>query len=613
MSIVPVPSGSVFAYNGWTFGPYTKTRFIEKPITSADNRTVKFSELTFNTSGWLTQVEADAANAAAGGSLDAAMVSLRRKLQVHGKRLQFVNYGMGKNLDIGGTGPDALRDCNFGPKAGQFTWQSLGGAPLGCHGAMFEWSVTTWLPECATFTFGPGVFVEIACTASYDVGEDGLVTITYAGSAQIPMSLRSDGTFERNIDDELAGIINFVPEGFRRKIQRTLSADRASVRFSIVDRQIEVAHPDDVVTIDMRQSISQDRPFAPLWTGSITGTLRMDPMAPKVLAYHRFMNIATQRILTARNMILPGMSNQILPGVLKMEEDLFRNESRFSLGFKLIGKHFGIENIVENSGMWRPLINASNPPMQEPWTARSSGASLAGRSQYSYGYLRARFNNSLDVIVDPCSGPAPEANLTPSTSVSQNQAAQAAEDESPFDDDMPTVTLSPADGFTATATWVDWHCILRRLAEHNVVRHKPLSGTVSTQAPDFDLFGQVDSIAADKFTPKHGWTASVPDMVQQVASPSLRVLLSGYGIRVNYRVNPPKLLNYGGKAAILEFEDVQEQELGISEGVIVYRTDWDLVYLIPDVPADVPFPANVSTFTDGSEGQMPELQSGIQG
>jgi hypothetical protein len=46
-------------------------------------------------------------------------------------------------------------------------------------------------------------------------------------------------------------------------------------------------------------------------------------------------------------------------------------------------------------------------------------------------------------------------------------------------------------------------------------------------------------IAADKSEPTHGWSIDVPDIVQQTASPSFTLTLTGFGVRVADRVDPP--------------------------------------------------------------------------
>src|SRR5579862_4734324 len=93
---VPVPADVIFSYNGYNFSPYIYTRLVEKPITSGDNRQVKFSELTISVTGWITQLDADGlVGAVAGEPLDAFMLRLRRQLQVHGKTLKYVNKGYG--------------------------------------------------------------------------------------------------------------------------------------------------------------------------------------------------------------------------------------------------------------------------------------------------------------------------------------------------------------------------------------------------------------------------------------------------------------------------------------------------------------------------------------
>ena len=71
------------------------------------------------------------------------------------------------------------------------------------------------------------------------------------------------------------------------------------------------------------------------------------------------------------------------------------------------------------------------------------------------------------------------------------------------------------------------------------------------------------------------------------------------GVRVGHRVNPPKMLTYGGQPAILQQERIRETTMGVSEKTEMYRTDWELTYLIPSAPTSIPLPANPALGTDG--------------
>jgi hypothetical protein len=712
---VPVPDGVVFAYNGVTFGPYVRTKVMEEPVQSGDNRMVKCSKLTIHASGWITQDDAGAdfeVNAAtvvnggagylvndvvtfqggsflvqaaivvtqvdgggaitgfsfllpggnrgnyqvrpsnnvsvAGGAglgatfslkwdvlnyntLDALMLSIRRKLQVNGKHLQYVNEGYGADLNINdpAAGAVGIRDVQFGPKPGAFNWWTLGGAPTGCFGAGFEWTVTTWIAECSQFNIAPGVFLEVSFTVDYSTDEAGIVTITYHGNAQIPMSLRSDNTLDRNIDSEIQRIIRGAPTGFIRRMSRQLSADRANCSFMITDTQLEVPYPNGVVHIDMRQRIHQHKAtfLCPIWNCTISGTVRISPTAVRSLAWRVFYNLAMSRIAFTQNhaaVVAQQLNPQPLQGMharfwkpsifvmgTNMEEDFFKNESRFVIDYKILGAPFDI--IARVSGLWQPVVN-NGIANTDVFTAQSWSASLANNAQAFRGYLGANFPNANEVVIDVCNGPFTSQNQIGQVSANFNRRDQTVS-SGPSESDLEQIepgnlqyasTSVGADideRYPVESSWLAWECVPELITEHNQVRHKPLAGTITTDTPEIDPFGEVDDVADDVSLPSAGWSSTVSDKTQQVASPSLTIRLVGYGVRIGRRVNAPKLISYGDQPAVLKRESIAEKKLASSVDFVMYRIDWVLEYIIPGAPDSLPLPANPFLGAEGEPGE----------
>lgn len=83
------------------------------------------------------------------------------------------------------------------------------------------------------------------------------------------------------------------------------------------------------------------------------------------------------------------------------------------------------------------------------------------------------------------------------------------------------------------------------------------------------------------------------------ASPSMVVQLVGFGIRMGYRVPVPRMHSYGGAPVVLKHEDVNEQTLGASSTLTVYRSDWTLMYLVASAPSQIPLIANPVLGLDG--------------
>lgn len=643
--MVPVPAGVVLSYGGYTFGPYVKTKATGKPIPGSGDRTVKYTQWTITVNGWLTQADADAFAAAqrpplaSGLTLDAFMVALRRKLQRHGKPLQYVNKGLGVDLNINNPA-GGIRDVAMGPRAGDFNFQKpLGGAPDGCHSCVFDWSISFTIQECANARYnpGPGNFTDVTFTVAYDTDEAGMLTITLNGKLEIPLSLNAAGGLDHQIDEYFRGVVEQPPVGFLRKVHRQLSADRRSCDFTLTDRQIEIAYPDDVIEIDAKHKIRASNLACVKWNTTISATIRLRPGAQKSRAWFVFYDILFQRInqtissngfTTVNGQIVP---TGIVPPVIEMEEDLFRNSARFSASYFITSN---LAKVINASGLWRPVGTDF-----DRWQG-----TLLDNAQATLGVLGTTFDRSQDLIIDACGlntggaiavGGAADEEVSPRLEEDDAEGYDTdAVDEfepiglAPFADegtgaaadsgiapvlfagpDSNSDPLAEAPGWGTKRTinpassWIDWTCGVRRIIDYKMIRHKPLSGDATTDTPAIDVTAKdsLTAVANDTTLDSIGFESTVPDIVQRIASPSITLELRGHAIRFGYSVNAPKLISFGGVDAILAHEDVTPTTLAAPDRNKFYRLDWVLTYIIPSAPATISVPANPYLGTDGQQ------------
>ncbi len=650
---MPIPAGVAFSYNGIVFPANIKTEVNDTPVTSGDNRVVKFTERVISVSGFITQDEA-------GGlvPLDALMRIWRTSLEKHGKTLLYVNKGFGTDLTINAAGGGGMRDVNMGPKAGKFTWSPLGGAPTGCFAAKFNWSVTTWIPECTTAHYlpGKGVFTEISFTVAYAQDEAGLTTITTTGNIEIPLSLQLNNTLTTNVDQFFADAIARVPDGFIRTAQRQISADRRSCSFTLTDKQIEICYPNDVVLIsaDHRVKDMGSGTFSwgtgIRWSCSFTGTVRMNPTAAPSLSWLRFRAIILDRMDRTRatvglnaNGTPTGRNCFVTAPSVEFTENLFKNESRFNVRYFILGGAT-LATIFAASGLWQPVKNNTNFGL---WSASLQGV---GNAQQQGGGMVTppKFGTDQEVIIDVCSSssagdvgggdwgdddsPGRNNALAGDAALINAAAANASEPEtlmgdagdagggdfgSPGDEGSVssaggTQILGPNPGNSAAtgslasgviapdpgSSWLHWTCTVERFVDHHVIRHKPLAGTVTYNALPFDPM-DLEATANDTSEPGFKVGSSVADIVQQTSSPSVTLTLTGTATRLLYRANPPKLISFGGTTPILQHEKVRETVLAAPGGLMTYRTDWELTYIINSIVDVVDLPANPMLGTDG--------------
>jgi hypothetical protein len=647
---VPIPAGVQCSYNGITFPANIKTKVDEAPVESGDGRVIKYSRLTFSISGYVTQEETGDM------PLDALMRTWRTSLQKNGKNLQYVNKGYGIDLNINAAGNAGVRDVAMGPKAGKFTWTPLGGAPVGCMAARFSWSVSTCIPECTTATYlpGKGVFSEISFTIAYAQDEAGLTTRTTSGTIEIPLSLQSDNTLSTNIDQFFADAIKLPPDGFIRTANRQLSADRRSCTFSLVDKQIESCFPNYVVLMNAEHRVRDMGSKGGLglglnWDCTFSGTVRMSPSAPRSFAFTQFWGIVYERIYQTRktpgltaNGATTGKNCVVTPPICEFTETIFKNESRFSVKYKIMGGAT-LRNIFEASGLWRPIgfLGGGFPgaPMKPQFSRWAR--SLRDDAQQTGGISQSRLLPSQDAIIDVCnSGADGGVDTVGADSEGDIDFAAADAEEVAFASEFEPITLmgpAPGDGdssssgvtsiafigpddITSTSSdgvgedldsgviapapessWLNWTCTVERATDFKMIRHKPLSGKTTIDVPEVDPLGDVDDVAGDDAPPSAGFTSSVADIIQQVAAPSITLHLIGNATRLLYRVNPPKLISFGGVAPVLAHEQVRETTLSSPGGLTLYRTDWALTYLVASPPQTIGVPANPFLGISGQE------------
>lgn len=601
--MLSVPSGVEFSYNGYTFNASARTKVSENPVTSADNRNAKCSQISITVSGFITQDDTT-------GAIDTYMESMRRRLSVNGANLVYVNKGYGLNLDVNPTfpGSTSVKDVMMGPKPGTLTWWPMGG-PNGCYGAGFSWSVTTWVAECASFPFVPEErrFIEVSYPVTYDVDERGMVTITTNLTAAIPLSLDPDNTTVRTVDDSIAFLVRPASIGFMRRHSRTISADRTTCTLTIVDRQIEIPYPDGCTAIEMQHKIKQKAGGIPVWSATISGSLTLSPTADRFLAPQIFFNIASQRMAFARAAATLGLGAR--PGIFVMDaemiEDLFTNAARFSINYRIMGAP--IQNVVAVSGMWRTIIEPTDPPQQHEWNAESSNRSLANNAQRFRGIIGAKFSTGQDLILDVCSGIAPEQSI--GGGADEDGASGGADEDTVngeagagggympdtypaegggmmFDEDLNSVNPE--------SSWLAWECAREEIFNNNYVAHQVLAGEVNdTSSQTINPFEDLDGILANTDVPKINFEAKeAAEIAQRIAAPSLRLRLTGFAVRIGYRASPPKVVTYGGCECVLESSRVGERTIGVSLGVKASRTDWDLVYIVLGMPDESPLLVN---------------------
>ncbi|CEF49326.1 unnamed protein product [uncultured bacterium] len=327
----------------------------------------------------------------------------------------------------------------------------------------------------------------------------------------------------------------------------------------------------------------------------------------KFLAWRRFFTIAMGRITVA----VRNRQETALPPRVEMEEDLFRNESRFLIRYKIICARF--DTIVRNSGLWRRLDENVDNGNFVAMSFNNWARSLRDNAQAARGILGASFDQNSDIIVDVCNSRVPSGSNRTIAPRPRLAAAPDITDPAPKGD--PVIDVKSEKNITDTLgaklddfvkkfidpehSWIQWQCSVELVEDHHIVRHKPLAGKVKYSRPGVDPFGTVDQVAQDERAPAAGWSATVPDILQQSSAPSVLLRLRGGAIRAGYRVNAPQLVSFGGVPAVLKHRSISEDTVAGTGDVIYFKREWDLIYALPTAPRAIQVPANPLLQSDG--------------
>jgi hypothetical protein len=610
MTLTLTPSG-VLAYNGVTFDALIKSRVNAKPIYDNANRQVEFVQHEIEAQAIISRDNL----AGPPADTNAYLQMLRQKLTAPRKRLQYNLKGYG-TFDINApNGP--VYDVKWGPKP-----ELLAFVPIGREfTCAVTWKVTTCIPECAGSSY-INKLMAATWEVDYDIGSDGLTTITTNGSIKIPLNQGRDFLVD-NADRWREQLAFDVPLGFKR-IQQTfkLSNDRSELSFSIVDKQLPVPLVNGTVEIDIKHSIVNDKAVVTNggpWTSRFTGSIKVSPATPKSFAWDAFVAITSKRILytisTPFPALAPGAAPRlltVLPSKLEVQEDIFQLTTNFSFTYKIYGARLDI--ILSAAGLWQPPDTT--------WAAWR--ASLRDNAHHIRGTLKVRYRNIDDTLLDLCTPgttdppragaestvpaapslrPEPISDATAEligssrlTTTGPSRAPEYGETEDPNNSgsNFP---------FDPNETWIEYNPMLIEDENDHIVRHKPLAGrvTVSTQVIDPTNLAQV---AGQRSTSGPAVTVDVPDDLQRLTGPSKRVTLKGEALRIAFPIEIPRLLTYRGSPVVQRRQRITGNTVvGNMGGWPIIARMWEIEYEVLQARSGqpgLPILANPLTQTNGA-------------
>lgn len=404
-------------YNGFEFNPHTHYEVTEQYEYDGPEMTVVGTRFFIRVRTILSPEpvgsfsHTGSAVYAGGDVLDA-----RRKLSKSGGVLEFLHEGFSGPTYIrvnaepySGSIPKIM-DINGGPKPRVLSWR-----PIGNTAAIeIEWQCETTIPICdGTETPRHTGVKAFSYGIQYDIDPSGYTTRRISGYIEIAMT--RDGRDIPDTVDTYRNLVRFEkPANFTREVSWTVSPDKRRAEFSITDREIRTNNvfPPHVINISAQHKVGWSRNDRVKVPNTISATIELSPLVPRVTAYEIFRSLLATRLAFAATI----ESNTFIESI-SLEESIFENRFTFSCSyytlFKAPGATSALPFIILATGIMSPYI-------PNEWTVWDDSvkklAPLQGLDALEppgreYGLANLVHNPIADRITDLCdSGQAPYHN-----------------------------------------------------------------------------------------------------------------------------------------------------------------------------------------------------------
>lgn len=405
---LPVNSSwSEFYYAGVNFGPFTHITNYDVEVIYDARGSRAYNRFTLTCTSTITWDEGPGSNDV--GSFiaaDALATRVRQALTTQGGVLLLRGRAVGvMAVNVGG-----VRDIMNGPVP-----QQLGPEVLGELTSRFEWTLTWHLPDCpaAVYTSELGTLSNTN-TISTTV-ENGYTTRTISGQAVIPQSRAVLGAnfpadaatkFLRIADGRPGSLFPAIPFGFRRgPYTCTLNESRSTLSYSVVDTQNGYQNPPPgCITAEesYEEGTSQDAALA-TWSATFSGRYEIPYNGNVNDATNAFWFFVGSEIKQIQKMLADqkdangnptaGGPNGLIPTAVTLSDPDRRGRRIISLSLS-VRFVTGLDNVLEQSGIWRPLANGN----WQTWSDSMNAAFVFSPR----GTAELDFNPALDNIVSLC-------------------------------------------------------------------------------------------------------------------------------------------------------------------------------------------------------------------
>jgi hypothetical protein len=271
---------------------------------------------------------------------------IRRILTRNGGNLKATGIGIGFDLNVGGSA--SMTDVEGGPfpKLLALRPMAAANAPTAVE---VRWSVEV----CIFIAESSGSELEhigsFSYSQSYSLDPGGWTTRTISGQLTVAKTFDGPNKIDHNADFYRDKLDFTKPVGYERSQRYELSADKATLGFTVTDTQIPTRnpYPPGVVHIEASHRVTKSRSQMATTKHSLSMRVEIAADQPMSYAWFIFQQIALRRIEYAR-----GSGSQILVDQIDVEEDIFGTGVSASISYRTLGD---MSNWLGASGLFSQL------------------------------------------------------------------------------------------------------------------------------------------------------------------------------------------------------------------------------------------------------------------
>jgi hypothetical protein len=591
---------SVVTYNGVPIVDQgsLKTRVNAKYVLDDAQRTLKWVEYTIYIQGVVTLAGlADDGS----GTTDECLANLRTKLAEPGNALIFQGKGYGELVVNFG---ENQQDVNWGPHPQVLQWVPIGDDLT----AAVEFQVVCHVATCSEHVaVDTKAIMALGWGVAYSNDADGYTQVTVTGYIEIPLTRQLGSKAAPDTVDAYRD--NCFPAsvlGFRRdKFDWRVNANRRRADFTVVDTMLAAPLPPNCTIADFEQTLYAETAF-PVAVMTLTGTVRIAAQQNPGLALAAFQATVAQLLIAGGMRFNPQMQvipvplgaaarALILPLSFQMGNQPFGKDSRFTFKYQ-IHQGSGVTGktrlafLVQASGLWTVMKDFTH----QKWQA----SMIASRVFNSRSTTGLQLAPSEDILIDLCAAtPAGYGAVK----VGAPQPAGYTAPVPPQPGGYTPVNVSGVSAsIDADNSWTSYlGPFVELIQDSGIVAHKPLAGRVTDVLPIAIQVTNPAKAAADTSQPGSDVTVTVPDILQQVETPTAYLRIFGRATRLVYDIDVPQLLKVGSITPVEVGRRVATGTVRSYGDVPETFCNWDIMYRLPLPPANVPTIANPYLNTPG--------------